>query len=45
MEELKKELEKRLTFYNLCEREIVEISQMLDIKVVEQQKKMLEGVN
>lgn len=45
MEELKKDLENRLTFYNLCDTEIVELSQRLEVKVVEQQKKMLKGVN
>lgn len=45
MEELKFELDKRVTLNNLCDPEIVELSQRLDKKVVEQQKKMLKGVN
>ncbi|MGL5087647.1 MAG: aspartyl-phosphate phosphatase Spo0E family protein [Clostridium sp.] len=45
MEELKIELNKRVTINNLCDADIVELSQRLDKKVVEQQKKMLKGAN
>ena len=45
MDDLKKELDSRVTFDNLCNQEIIALSQELDKKVVEQQKKMLKGVN
>lgn len=45
MEELKKELNFIVTFNNLCNPEIVELSKKLDIRVNEEQKKMLRRVN
>lgn len=39
------ELNKKVTINNLCDPDIVALSQKLDKKVVEQQKKMLKGVN
>lgn len=41
MEELKKTLDSKVTLYNLCSKEIVELSQELDKEVVEAQKKIL----
>ena len=40
METLKKTLDSKVTLYNLCSKEIVELSQDLDKKVVEAQRKM-----
>ncbi|MBB6622256.1 aspartyl-phosphate phosphatase Spo0E family protein [Clostridium gasigenes] len=45
MEELKRQLNSSVTFNNLCEPEIIELSQRLDKQVVEEQKKMSKRVN
>lgn len=41
MEGIKKLLDSKVTEYNLCSKEIVELSQELDKRVVEAQKKIL----
>lgn len=45
MEKLRGELNSKVTVNNLCSPEIIELSKKLDIRVNEEQKKMLRGVN
>lgn len=45
MEALKKELDSKVTLDNLCDPEIVELSQKLDNQIVKEQKRLCKGVN
>lgn len=45
MEEIRDELNSKVTINNLCSPEIIKLSMKLDEKVVIEQKKLMRGIN
>lgn len=44
MENMKKELNSKVTLYNLCSAKIVKLSQELDEKIVKEQRKVYRKI-